>query len=158
MIEIEKDGIKDDEYPPIRSGSNLISEIRYLNDRQSYYLLSKKIISIKDFFSYHEFFNDIKKGTIESEQVYQLQKYLGFLLLSKNSLALFSYDEAYLLSLTEIRSIEELVSMDPVELVSNLNSLAEKNNITATFVIGDANRWQRTLDDLLFEFQEEYLS
>ena len=90
--------------------------------------------------------------------MYQLQKYLGFLLLSKNNLALFSDDEAYLLSLTEIRSVEELVSIDPVELITNLNELAENNNFTIKFVVGDANRWQRSLDDLLFEFQEEYLS
>lgn len=158
LIEIEKNGIRDDEYPLIRNSSRLISVIKHLNDRQSYYLSSKKILSIKDFFTYHEFFEDIENGEIEKDQIYQLQKYLGFLLLSKNSLALFSYDEAYLLSLTEIRSIEELVSMDPIELVANLNSLAENNNIVATYVIGDANRWQRTLDDLLFEFQEEYLS
>ena len=156
-IELEKNEVFSNEYPPIRSGEYSITEIKYINDRQAYYLNSKDILTIKDFFTYQEFFND-EKGYIEIDQVYQLQKYLGFLLLSKNNLALFSYDEAYLLSLTEIRSVEELVSMDPSELITVLNTLAEDNNIVTKFVIGDANRWQRTLDDLLFEFQEEYLS
>ncbi len=158
QIELEKSEIFTDEYPPIRSGTHLITDIKYLNDRQSYYLSSKNILSIKDFFTYHGFYEDIKNGLIEIDQVYQLQKYIGFLLLSKNSLALFTDNEAYLLSLTEIRSIEELVSMDPFELVSTLNKLADDHNIEVKFVIGDANRWQRTLDDLLFEFQEEFLS
>lgn len=156
-IEITKEEIYDNEYSPIRSGENLLSEVKYVTDRQSYYLQSKNILTLKDFFNYKGFYEDIKQGEIEIDAVYQLQKYLGFLLLSKNTMALFSYDEAFLLSLTEIRSIEELVSMDPTDLITILNRLAENNNINLKFVNGDANRWQRTLDDLLFEFQEEYL-
>lgn len=157
-IQIKKDGILNDEYPPIRNGNQLLSETKYLNDRQMYYLKNRKILSLRDFFTYKNFIDDIKKGLIEIDQVYQAQKYLGFLLLSKGNCALFSDDEAYLLSLTEIRSIEELVGFDPIELINILNDLAERSNLNVKFVTGDANRWQRTLDDLLFEFQEEYLS
>ena len=157
-IEIAKNEFFADEYPPVRSSKQLLADIHYINDRQAYYLQSKNIESIESFFTYKEFISDIDKAQIEIDQVYQLQKYLGFLLISKNNLALFGEEEAYLLSQTEIRSIEELVSMDPVELVEKLNKLAENNNINMQFAIGDANRWQRTLDDLLFEFQEEYLS
>ena len=157
-IQIEKKEVLSDEYPPIRNGSQLLSDTKFLNDRQKYYLQSRNILSVKDFFSYKNFPNDFQEGLIESDLIYQLQKYLGFLLLSKNNLALFGDEEAYLLSLTEIRSIEELVGFDPVELITIMNNLAEKNNFNSRFVIGDANRWQRTLDDLLFEFQEEYLS
>ena len=157
-IEVEKDTFYPNEYPPIRNSDQLLSETKYLNDRQIYYLDSKHISTIKEFFTYKHFISDIESGFIEVDLVYQLQKYLGFLLLSKNNLALFSDDEAYLLSKTDIRSIEELVSIDPVDLITMLNELAESNNVNVKFVIGDANRWQRTLDDLLFEFQEEYLS
>ena len=157
-IEIDKNGFFLDEYQPVRSSKLLITDIKYINDRQAFYLKSKKITSIESFFTYKDFIPDIKKGQIEIDQIYQLQKYLGYLLISKNNLALFGEEEAYLISQTEIRSIEELVSQDPVELVASLNELAENNNINTKFVIGDANRWQRTLDDLLFEFQEEYLS
>ena len=157
-IQIEKKEVLSDEYPPIRNGSQLLSDTKFLNDRQKYYLQSRNILSVKNFFSYKNFPNDFQEGLIESDLIYQLQKYLGFLLLSKNNLALFGNEEAFLLSLTEIRSIEELVGFDPVELITIMNNLAEKNNFNSRFVIGDANRWQRTLDDLLFEFQEEYLS
>ena len=158
-IEIEKNQLYDDEYQPVRTNKELIANIKYVNDRQSYYLKSKKITTIETFFTYKNFIQDIEKGQIEIDQIYQLQKYLGFLLLSKNNLALFGDDEAYLLSLTEVRSIEELVSLDPIDLATNLNELAEINNIpNIKFVVGDANRWQRTLDDMLFELQEEYLS
>jgi hypothetical protein len=157
-IEIEKKEIFSNEYPNIRNGKFNLKDVKYINDRQIFYLKSKNIEKIFDFFNYKHFITDIDAGLIEIDLVYQLQKYLGFLLIGKNNLALFTFDEAFLLSLTDIRSIEELVGADPTELITRLNILAEKHAINSTFVVGDANRWQRTLDDLLFEFQEEYLS
>ena len=74
-------------------------------------------------------------------------------------LAIFSEFEAYLISqLSEIKSIEELISIDPELLIESLNNHIKTLGIEdKEFSLGDANRWQRTLDDLILEYQEDYL-
>ena len=60
--------------------------------------------------------------------------------------------------LSELKSIEEIISIDPSDLIQSLNNLLETlESEESEFTIGDANRWQRTLDDLLLEYQEDYL-
>ncbi|MFV2016874.1 MAG: hypothetical protein ACC656_15695, partial [Candidatus Heimdallarchaeota archaeon] len=64
-------------------------------------------------------------------------------------------------NISELKSIEEIISVDPSKLIEQLNNLLKKLNIDNQgryFKLGDSNRFQRTLDDLLLEYQEDYLT
>lgn len=154
-ISLEKNQNIENEYSLMRNGIQKIKDLSYISENQKLVLETHNISTINDLFEFDMSTADL---SLNYKDFYLLHKYLGFLLLGKDNLGIFSELEAFLISKTDLKSIEELIQADPFDLIEELNKmLKEINNELKEFSIGDANRWQRTLDDLLLEYQEDYL-
>lgn len=143
-----------DNYDTQRTSDMRLNEIRYLDDFLRGYCQNENIETINDLFNKTD---DFLNSDLPEDVKLHTQQLLGFLLIGTKGLALFTQEEAYLLSLSmSINSIEDIVTTVPEEIVSELKEVAEMNGLEPITVF-DIIRFQKTLDDLLFEFQESYL-
>ncbi|MHA2363224.1 MAG: hypothetical protein ACXAC7_04655 [Candidatus Hodarchaeales archaeon] len=153
-------GLSDLDYPRLRTSDLQISEINWLKPELFTYCKVKGIETIQDFFdlSPDVFMEDIAKNKIGLTDFIQTQKFLGYLLLGKYGLSLFSELEAFCLaSVTSIYSMEEIVLLTNEVLLSLIKPICEDLEIDYCPTLDDVSRWQRSLDDFLFEFQNKYL-
>jgi hypothetical protein len=86
------------------------------------------------------------------EDLLRLISFSNLLLISKNNLSVFSTVEAYLFSKLKIQSLEAMVQEDPNKILKLVNEDEE-----ISIELADVIRWQRSLDDYLFDVQNDWI-
>lgn len=161
-VTARKQSFYEGDYPAVRTIATPLATIQTIDQDEhlAKYLRKNNFNTIGDVLTHpaNRFMADVETGKIPVHSLMELQKLLGFLLLGRNGLGLFGEKEAYLISkCPEIMSVEELVTIAPEDLVAILTPISEREKMPCP-TINDVIRWQKTLDELLFELQESYLS
>ncbi|OLS24484.1 MAG: hypothetical protein HeimC3_19140 [Candidatus Heimdallarchaeota archaeon LC_3] len=86
------------------------------------------------------------------EDLLRLVSFANLLLISKDNLSVFSTIGAFLLSKLNIQSLESIVQENPQYLLEKVNSDEE-----IKIELPDIIRWQRSLDDYLFDVQNTWI-
>jgi hypothetical protein len=86
------------------------------------------------------------------EDLLRLISFSNLLLISKNNLSVFTTVEAYLFSKLKIQSLEAMIQEDPNKILNLANE-----NEEILIELADVIRWQRSLDDYLFDVQNAWI-